>query len=74
MIRQTRSKKKKKKKVLPVYNPENIKDIPDDRIKFYINEQLFLEALLIELRGTSLSYSCYKKKEREKGGKYLIKT
>ena len=63
----------KKKYALPVYNLENIKDIPDDQIQFTINDQLFLETLLMKLRGKSISYSCYKKKEIEKREKDLIK-
>ena len=54
----------KKQYALQVYNLENIKDIPDDQIQFTINDQLFLETLLMELRGKSISYSCYKKKEK----------
>ena len=50
---------------LPVYNMENIKNTPDNEIKFLINDQLFLETLLIELRGKSISYSSYKKKQNE---------
>ena len=38
-----------------------------------INDQLFLETLLMELRGKSISYSSYKKKEREKRETDLIK-
>ena len=56
----------KKQNALPVYNLENIKAKPDDQIQFTINDQLFLETLLMELRGKSISHSCYKKKELEK--------
>ena len=59
--------------VLPVYDIENIQNIPDDQIQFTINDQLFLETLLMELRGKSFSYSSYKKKEREKRETDLIK-
>ena len=31
-----------------------------------INDQPFLETLLMELKGKSTSYSCFKKKEKEK--------
>ena len=58
---------------LPVYNLENINSIPNDQIQFTINDQLFLETLLMELRGKSISYSSYKKKENEKREKELIR-
>ena len=44
---------------------ENIKNIPDNEIQFLISDQLFLETLLMELRGKSISYSSYKKKQHE---------
>ena len=47
---------------LPIYNLENLENIPDDEIQFLINDQLFLETLLMEIRGKSISYSSYKKK------------
>ena len=47
---------------LPIYNLENIDLIPDDQIQFFINEQFFLDTLLMEIRGKSISYSCYKNK------------
>lgn len=52
----------------PVYNLENIETI-DDNIQFIISDQSFLDTLLMEIRGKSISYSTYKKKkttEREK--------
>ena len=63
----------KRQYALPVYDIENIQNIPDDQIQFTINDQLFLETLLMELRGKSISYSSYKKKEREKRETDLIK-
>ena len=51
---------------LPVYETENIKNIPNDQIQFTINDQLFLETLLMEIRGKSISYSCFKKKKMKK--------
>ena len=59
---------------LPVYDIEHIQDIPDNQIQFTINDQLFLETLLMELRGKSISYSSFKKKEAEKREKDLIKS
>ena len=60
----------KRQYALPVYDIENI---PDQQIQFTINDQLFLETLLIELRGKSISYSSYKKKQVEQKEKEIIK-
>ena len=51
---------------LPVYNMDQINNIPDDQIQFVISDQLFFETLLMELRGKSISFSSYKKKASEK--------
>ena len=45
---------------------DQINNIPDDQIQFVINDQLFPETLLMELRGKSISFSSYKKKASEK--------
>lgn len=55
--------------VCPIYNLENLDNIRNDEIQFIIDDQLFLDILLAEIRGKSISYSAYKKKklnEREK--------
>jgi len=49
---------------LPVYHSNNIDNIPDSEIQFQINDQLFLETLLIEIRGKTISYSSYQKISR----------
>jgi len=36
---------------VPVYNQERISDIMDNEITFTIDDQLFLETLMMELRG-----------------------
>ena len=59
----------KKQYALPVYNMDQINNVPDDEIQFEINDQFFLETLLMELRGKSISFSCYKKKIEEQKGK-----
>ena len=61
----------KRQYALPVYDIENIENIPDQQNQFTINDQLFLETLLIELRGKSISYSSYKKKQEEQKKKKL---
>ena len=58
----------KEQYMLPVYNTEFIKDnINNDMVEFTISHKLFLEMLLMEIRGKTISYSAYrKKKEKEK--------
>ena len=40
----------KKQYTLPVYNIDQINNVPDDEIQFVINDQLFLETLLMDFR------------------------
>lgn len=57
----------KQRYALPVYNIDSIDKIPDNEIQFIVNDQLFLETLLMEIRGKCISYSSYiKKKSTEK--------
>lgn len=63
----------KKQYCLPIYNLENVDKIPDDQLQFSINDQLFLDTLLMEIRGKSISYSSYKKKSKNEKEKELIK-
>ena len=49
---------------LPIYNYQNINDIPDSELQFTISDQLLLETLLMELRGKSISYGSYKKEKQ----------
>ena len=35
--------------------------LPKDEIQFSVNDQIFLETLLMEMRGKTISYSAYKK-------------
>lgn len=65
-------KQVKEQYALPVYNLENIDTIPNEEIQFIINDQLFLETLLMELRGTSISFSSYKKKQKDQKEMELI--
>lgn len=54
---------------VPVYNFENICNVPREEIEFVISDQLFFEVLLMEIRGFSVYHSSYKKaleREREK--------
>lgn len=62
----------KKQYALPIYNRENILDLPDSKIQFFINDQLFLETLLIEIRGKTISFASYLKKSRSIAEQKLI--
>jgi exonuclease III len=57
---------------IPLYNLENINNILNEEIMFTINDQLFLEVLLMEIRGRTISYSAYKKKVENVKEKSLI--
>lgn len=48
---------------LAVYNLEQLKDISNDDLQFVIKKTLLLDALLMDLRGTIISYSTYKKEK-----------
>ena len=58
---------------MPVYDMENIENIKNDSIQFTINDQLFLEMLLLEIRGKTISYSSFIKKEKDRQENQLIK-
>ena len=49
---------------LPVYNYAEIDNIPNEDLQFVISDQLFLDTLLMEIRGESVSYGSFKNKER----------
>ena len=63
----------KKQYSLPVNKPENVLNIPENEIQFSITDQLFLDVLLMEIRGKTISYSAYKKKQNDKKEKQLTK-
>lgn len=46
------------------YDLDNLDHVDNDLVQFTINDQLFLEVLLMEIRGKTISYSSFKKKER----------
>ena len=50
----------------PVYNRENLSTIDPNDIQFTINDQLFFETLLTEIRGKTISYASFRKKERNR--------
>ena len=49
-----------------VYNEEELRDIDNLDIQLTIDDQLFLEILLTEIRGKTISYATFKKRERVK--------
>lgn len=63
----------KKQYAIPVYNPENLDKIQNEHIQFSISDQAFLEVLLMEIRGQSISYASYVKKQKQLREKKLIK-
>ena len=56
----------KKQYAVLVYNFDN-SDIFDKTIEFQINDQLFFEVLLMEIRGKTISYAAHKKRGNEAG-------
>ena len=62
----------KKQYAVPVYNLDNIENIPDELIEFQMNNQLFFEVLLMEIRGKTISYVTHKKKEEAKTENELV--
>ena len=48
--------------MVPVYNIDNVRNISNSEIQFTINDQLFLETLLMKIRGKTISYTSHKKK------------
>ena len=63
----------KKQYVLPIYNLENIENIKNEDIQFVINDQLFFETLLLEIRGKTISYASFKKRKNEQDEMRLTK-
>ena len=51
----------------------DIENILNSNIKFNINDQLFLETLLMNIRGKTISYSSFKKKQQDNKEEKLIK-
>ena len=63
----------KRQYALPAYNLEDLDNIPNEEIQFTISDQLFLDVLLMEVRGKSISYASFKNKERDAREKDIIK-
>lgn len=52
----------KEQNMLPIYDTEYM--LENDSLQFTISDQLFLEVLLMEIRGKTISYSSYVKKQK----------
>ena len=57
---------------LPIYSKDYVTTISDHEIQFTFNDQLFLETLLMEIRGKTISFSSFTKKRNNEKEKNLI--
>ena len=55
----------KKQYAALIYNRDKIQEIDDNELQLTINVQLFLEMLLLEIRGKTISFASYIKKIKE---------
>lgn len=55
----------KRQYALPPYNLNNISQIPSSELELSINDQLFLEVLLMEIRGETIKYASEKNKRNK---------
>ena len=62
----------KKQYAVPVYDKENIHLICDEDHTLMIDDQLFFEMILLEIRGKCISHATYKKKEMAKSETEII--
>ena len=51
---------------VPFYNIDDIDNVSNEDIQFCINDQLVLDTILMEIRGKTISYSSFKKKDTDK--------
>ena len=56
----------KLKYAVPVYDPNYLTIIPDEEITFTINDANFLEMLLLRIRGETIKYATYCKRQENK--------
>lgn len=62
----------KRQYTVPIYVQRIINEIPDSEIQFMVNDQSFLETLLIEIRAKTISFGSYVKKKNTSKAKKLI--
>ena len=58
---------------VPVYNLEKISDIPGNELTLTIEDSLFLDTLLMKIRGNSIRFSGKEKKQQNNKEQELIK-
>ena len=58
----------KRQYAVPVYTMDDINNIPDSELQLSINDNLFLETLLMNIRGETISYATFKKKRKQRQG------
>ena len=63
----------KKQYAIPIYNYDEIQNISNELITFSINDQLFFETLLLEIRGKTITYSISKKRKENQEEARLCK-
>ena len=49
---------------VPIYNRDNIEDIDEMQLQFTINDQTFLDTLLMKIRSITIPYASHKKKSK----------
>ena len=52
---------------------KNIEDLTPEELYLTINNQLFFEMILLEIRGKTISYSVFKKKQKDKKEEKLVR-
>ncbi|MEM6816943.1 MAG: reverse transcriptase domain-containing protein, partial [Bacteroidota bacterium] len=72
LVRQTILDTKSKYAPTP-YNQHKLDEIPNEIFHSVLNDQLFLEMLLLEIRGKTIAFSVHKKKQQNTKMKDLIK-
>ena len=63
---ETNNKKPKEQYTGLFYDRSTLSEIDDLVIHFTINDQVCIETLLTEIRGKTISYASYRKKEKQK--------
>ena len=56
----------KKQYCVPIYNYDNLENLSDEDIQLTIDDQLFFEVLLLEIRAKTISFASYKKKIKDR--------
>ena len=62
----------KKSYAIPVYNPAELSNINEEELIFTISDKLFLETLLLKIRGETIKFSSNLKKRKDEQERKLI--